>query len=444
MAILTDSLKKKTTASSAITTLPATTDTTTATTLPNATTTTATPTVTPLATTTATPTTTAAEATAPATSTSSLLSAADQATVSGLQKTYTSLMATGNTEAANAAHASAEAIRAKYGFSGGTDGSQYLETSGSTTNSGLPSATSQQSYINDLYSAQDAANLQALKTAYDANMISTDATAAKIPQQYQDARNSTASSAAVNKAAFNEYAAANGLNSGAGGQAALAQSNTLQNNLSSLDQAQATALADVETQRLTIQTQYQNDIAQAIADGNLAEAEALYAEATRVDDSIVSTAVNQASVDYQNATLSANNSSNDLSALQTKAETLAAYGDFSGYAALGYSASQIANMTATYKAAQATTSTSSSSGSSSGSSSSSYTPTATASTARDTFTADPAFSSETSTTAANTITSIHDAYGDGTQFLTAIRTAIANGTISESDYATWYSLYNND
>lgn len=58
---------------------------------------------------------------------------------------------------------------------------------------------------------------------------------------------------------------------------------------------------------------------------------------------------------------------NATAAQETKAETLAQYGDFSGYKALGYSDAEIAAMTAAYKA-QLTAKAAKSSGSSSGSS----------------------------------------------------------------------------
>ena len=126
-----------------------------------------------------------------------------------------------------------------------------------------------------------------------------------------------------------------------------------QKNIGSLEEAKATALNDVETQRTQLSTQYQNAIAEAIANNNYEQATALYNEAVRVDESIVSTALNQANLNYQYATLNQNqaqfNTNNQISA----ADNLAQYGDFSGYKALGYSGGQISNMTAAYKAAAA-------------------------------------------------------------------------------------------
>ena len=104
--------------------------------------------------------------------------------------------------------------------------------------------------------------MQALRGAYDKNMLTLDQSAAKIPEEYQTARNQTATQAEMQKQAMNESFAASGLNTGAGSQAELARSNVLQSNLSAIGKAEANALAEVE------------NVAQAIADGNLARAQA--------------------------------------------------------------------------------------------------------------------------------------------------------------------------
>lgn len=219
----------------------------------------------------------------------------------------------------------------------------------------LPSATNQSEAINNYYSAAQNAQLAALKSAYDQNIINTDAAAAKIPGIYQSAENSAAAQSAVSQKNFNEYAAASGLNSGAGGQATLAQNLALQGNLNQLETEKANALKDVETQRLSIQTEYQNAIAEAVANNELQKAEALYNEAVRVDESIVATALNQASENYkawasQYQTASdyiANQqtaNANDYQKALVNAQTLASFGDFSGYSALGYTDDQIQQM----------------------------------------------------------------------------------------------------
>jgi hypothetical protein len=249
-------------------------------------------------------------------------------------------------------------------------------------------ATSQADYINSMYDAYQNSALAKLKSAYDTNNQTLDATAAKIPKTYYNSENQLAASNDQQRQNFNEYAAANGLNNGAGGQAQLAYSNQYQKSYTSLEQAKADALAQVEQQRASLATKYQNDIAQAVADNDISRAQALYQEAIRVDNSVVSWAQQQATWAYQEQQAQeerAYEAQQTAAANATKqqeriAETMAGIGDYSGYKALGYSDSQINALTAAYKAAVAAK-TAKSSGSGSGSKSGSgsrgysYTPT---------------------------------------------------------------------
>ena len=300
------------------------------------------------------------------------MSDSDKASISNLQSQWQAAHASGNKTLEAQLHAQAEAIRAKYNYSGNVDGSDYLPTAttknlanGTTKNANvqqLPSATSQEGYINSMYSAAQEKAMAALKTAYDNNTATVDAQAAKIPGIYHASENAVAANNAQERQNMNEYFAANGLNNGAAGQAQLSQNNVYQKNIGSLEEAKATALNDVETQRTQLSTQYQNAIAEAIANNNYEQATALYNEAVRVDESIVSTALNQAQLNYQYATLNQNQAQFNTSNQMSAADNLAQYGDFSGYKALGYSDGQISNMTAAYNAAVAAKSAKSSGG----------------------------------------------------------------------------------
>lgn len=163
----------------------------------------------------------------------------------------------------------------------------------------LPTATSQEAYINAMYDANAAKQKAALEEQYMANVGALDQQAAKIPGQYDAAANQAAAQAAINRANFNEQAAATGLNAGATGQAALAQNNALLGEISAIRKNQADALGDVEAQRASLMQQYQAAIKAAIANNEADRAAALYNEAKRVDESLVSTAVNQATENYR-------------------------------------------------------------------------------------------------------------------------------------------------
>ena len=296
------------------------------------------------------------------------VSSADKAKLSALGAQYNAAVASGNAADAYSAHAAAEAIRSGYGYSGGDDGSQYLvaKPTNTVTPNTLTPAASQADYINTLQDAAREKSLAALKTAYDTNTATIDEQAAKIPGLYHDAENQVAADNATQRQKMNEYFAANGLNTGASGQAQLAQNTTAQDNIGSLEKAKADALNGVETKRTTLATQYQNAIAEAIASNNYERAKSLYDEAVRVDESIVSTALNQAQLNYQAATDTYNRTA-------AQADTLAQYGNFSGYSNLGYTPAQTNSMSAAYQAALAAKAAKSSggSGSSSGGSASS-------------------------------------------------------------------------
>ena len=79
-------------------------------------------------------------------------------------------------------------------------------------------------------------------------------------------------------------AAANGLNTGTTGQAALANSATLQGNLSSISEQEKDALSANALEQNKLAIAYQNAINQATASGNASLAQALYQEYVRQDE----------------------------------------------------------------------------------------------------------------------------------------------------------------
>lgn len=259
------------------------------------------------------------------------MNSADKQKIAALGEQWQAAQKAGNQGGMNEAHEQAELIRKKYGYSGGADGSGFKIVGNSTV---LPEAKDQSESINKIYDAQQKAKTDALKAAYDQNMADYDAQAAKIPQTYNETRRQVSTQADVSRANLNEQLAGSGINVGAGSQLALSQQNSRNAAVGKVSTAEADALSDLEAQRQKVKTAYQNAVAQAISENDAARAKALYTEAQRVDNSIVNTAVKQLSVD---TTLS----ENERSRLEQQAATLAKYGDFSGYAALGYSQDQI-------------------------------------------------------------------------------------------------------
>jgi hypothetical protein len=162
----------------------------------------------------------------------------------------------------------------------------------------LPGATSQEAYINSIYDADRKAQEAQLRSAYEQNMADLDYQAAQIPQTYNAAADDAAVQAAIARANFNNSAAGSGLNTGAAGQVALSQNNNYLRNVNAIRTAQAEATAKLNLQRQQQEAQYKSAINAALAQNDLARAQALYNEAKRVDEANMNRAANQAQMDW--------------------------------------------------------------------------------------------------------------------------------------------------
>lgn len=221
----------------------------------------------------------------------------------------------------------------------------------------LPSYEAQEDKVNQTYDAKQESSLAALESAYNQNMMDANAALEKIPGAYRPQRNSAEAEYEKQRKAFAEYAANSGVNSGAGSQAQLAYSNQLQNELNDIGVAQANATADAQLQISKLKQGYQDSVAQAIKENDYERAAALLGEYQKAAQSVVDVA--QAQADEYYRAYQANLANRQYSAewertadaeaydrARQQAETLAAYGDFSGYQALGYTPEQIAQMEA--------------------------------------------------------------------------------------------------
>lgn len=138
-------------------------------------------------------------------------------------------------------------------------------------------------YIEGIYKAKQEAEQNALRQAYEKNLAEINRAGQGIDQKYQHAKNQATAASEQNKRNFQEYAAATGINNGAAGQAELARSITLQNNLNDLNRQKADYLAELELRRANADIDYNYAIAQAQAQGDADKAQALYDEKVRYD-----------------------------------------------------------------------------------------------------------------------------------------------------------------
>lgn len=293
------------------------------------------------------------------------LPSADQTTINNFKAQYEASKAKGDQAGMSAAHAGAEAIRAQYGYSGGVDGSEYIPLMNGNMNTGgtrLPSYEAQIDAANKLYDAAMQKHLSALQSAYDNSKMNMEAYKEKLPQIYQAQANTISANAEKEKANFNEMAAYQGMNAGTGSQAKLALTNAEQSAMTDVRVAEANAMKDAEHELSALYVNYQNAITEAVANNEYERAAALLEEYQKAAESVVETAYRQALLDLQSqdqafsqqlAMQELQQSTTDSAYRKNRenAETLAKYGDFSGYKNLGYSDDAIAQMLAVWKLA---------------------------------------------------------------------------------------------
>ena len=182
------------------------------------------------------------------------------------------------------------------------------------------STSGQGKAVNDLYDAKQQSQLTQLESAYQASRAEAEAARDKLPGQYRQQANDLAAQYERNRRNFNLQADASGLNTGAASQAALAQNSAYQRDMGNLRTSQAEAMAEADRGIAERERQYQANVSSAIADN-----------------------------DYQRAQALMNEYNNGYSRDLNTAKTLAAYGDFSGYAGL-YGQETADSMAALWKA----------------------------------------------------------------------------------------------
>lgn len=214
----------------------------------------------------------------------------------------------------------------------------------------LPGVTDLTAYQEELYAKQQEAKLAALERTYMAQLAELDKQAATVPQYYYEAGRQVTGQNAREQQAMNEQFAAMGLNTGAAGQAALAQNAVYQGNIAGIKQAEANALAEIEADRTALAMDYQAQIREAILNNESEKAAALYEEMLRQDEYMVSNAIAQAQLDMQTYQIQTEAADKELAQLEERAATMAALGDYSLYKYLGYTDEQIAALSAAYNA----------------------------------------------------------------------------------------------
>ena len=135
----------------------------------------------------------------------------------------------------------------------------------------------EEAYINDIYNKQKESTLRALKSAYDNNVSSIDTARKALDTNSYEAKREAAGDAAITRQRLNEAFAANGLNTGAVGQANLALLNQKAANLNKIDLAKQQAQQEYDAQKAALMQTYQAEVKSAVQHNDAQRAQALYA-----------------------------------------------------------------------------------------------------------------------------------------------------------------------
>lgn len=300
-------------------------------------------------------------------------------------------------EAKKRLHASNVALYSELdGLTGST--SRFDEKTGlwSTTQPGagdyvaaaLPETASLAPQVERLYETAKAKELQALEAAHQKSRSALSGQTAEVEALYQEAKNDVAAQHEVARHNLGEWKAESGAASGASDQIALAQNVAAQGELGRLTRQEAAEKSALSNAWREAEEEYAQAVAQAKADGDYALAGALYEEAVRYAGEEKDRALRQEGIAREVFELARENrqqeqkaalefeklhyqQTQDAYALAREAEaeareaekeaekrrqaqweldakvaqSRASYGDFGGYARLGYSQSEIDSMT---------------------------------------------------------------------------------------------------
>ena len=154
-------------------------------------------------------------------------------------------------------------------------------TGGTTPDIGEYQGSSLEAYIRQLYQSSLDAQLASLKSAYDQNVLGYQAQAEQIGREYQAQRDQAAAQSALQQIYMNEVGAAQGLNTGATGQLAMARSAALQGSLADLLAAEGQDRSANALAQSQLAAGYRGDVDAATAQSSADMTEALISEAVR-------------------------------------------------------------------------------------------------------------------------------------------------------------------
>ena len=200
------------------------------------------------------------------------LSKEDNAKIDSAKKKYAEAQAKGDKAGMESAHSEAEAVRAKYNYSGGADGSQNIGLNqepgwtgkGGKSNTQIINNTSYSDDLNRLKRLQQKATANELKAQKEKTLQALAEREATIKPTYQNQRNLASANSQKGARSFSEYLANRGLtNSGASAQGEMNRLSTLQNTLGTIDTNETNELNEIARARANAESDYASNLATA-------------------------------------------------------------------------------------------------------------------------------------------------------------------------------------
>ena len=136
-------------------------------------------------------------------------------------------------------------------------------------------------YLKQLSDAKKSKSIAALQAAYENSVAQLQQAGSGLDREYRQEKNAAAGASEQAGRNFAQYAAANGLTNGAAGQAQLARSIALQNDLNALNREKAGKRADLNARMAQAFADYETGKAQVQADAEAELAQNLYKEQVR-------------------------------------------------------------------------------------------------------------------------------------------------------------------
>lgn len=260
----------------------------------------------------------------------------------------------GDTAGMEAAHQAAESLRGTYGYSGGEDGSEYIATGSNYSYQPNNGASESDPYNAVRSQYQSAANAAAevYRLAAEQGAARLESRRPGIQAQYDDLARQAYANYMLEQKALPDILARLGLQGqGTAETTAARQSSAYQNNVITGETARANALQGLNSQIADLLFTGQINGAKAQADAWMEAAKGypayLAAQQNQQNYEREQAAQAyrwQAEHDQNAAQIQAGQQDDAFSRQMVMAQILAQYGDFSGYAALGFNPAQIAGM----------------------------------------------------------------------------------------------------